>query len=81
MKDRQLLVDGELYLGLEVVAEIYEVQLVWLREAYEFGLLGSGVDSGPGLCVAAVEMDRIATIVRLHKVLGMELESIALALE
>jgi len=77
----RLQVGGELYLSLETVAALYEVQTVWLREAYDSGLLGSGVDRGPTICIAAVQMDRVATIVRLHAVLELDLDAIALALE
>lgn len=78
-------VGGELYLSLETVAEIYQVKIVVLQEAFELGLLGAGADSdaGPGarLCIAAVQLDRVATIVRLHSVLGLNLAAIALTLD
>jgi hypothetical protein len=73
-------VDGELYLSLETVAELYEVKVVWLREAYDSGLLGSGVAKGPTVCIAAIQMDRVASLVRLHVTLGLDLDAIALSL-
>ena len=81
MSGDKLYVSGELYLSLETIAEIYQVQAVWLREAYDFGLLGSGVDSDSTVCIAAVRMDRVATIVRLHDVLGLDIETISLAFD
>ena len=81
MSSDRLYVEGELYLSLETIAEIYEVQVVWLREVYESGLLGSGVNSGSTVCIGAVRMDRVATVVRMYDVLGLDIESIALALE
>lgn len=77
---RKLYVDDELYLSLEVLAEVYEVRVVWLREVYDLGLLGRGVDSGTSVCVAALQLDRLATIVRLHRVMGLDAETIAMSL-
>lgn len=76
-------VNGELFLSLEVVAELYEVKVLWLRQVHDFGLLGMGaeLESGNGPRIAAVELDRVATIVRLHRGLGLDLETIALALD
>ena len=80
MTTRTLMVEGEPYVSLEVLAEIYTVEILWLREVYDCGLLGLGVTSGPHLCVAAVHMDRVATIVRLHHHLGLDLLDIRLEL-
>ena len=72
-------VRGELYLSLETVAEIYEVQTLWLREVYEAGLLGRGLRQERSISIAAVQLDRVATIVRLHHRLGVDLETIGAA--
>ena len=80
MTQDKLYVKGELFISLEVVAEIYQAKVVWLREVYDSGLLGRGVDSEATICVAAVHLDRIATVVRLHETLGLDLESIERAL-
>ena len=74
-------VGGRLYLSLETVAEIYQIEVVWLREVYEVGLLGSGVASGSAVSIPAAQMDLVATIVRLHEGLGLDVEAITLALE
>ncbi len=79
--DERLYLDDELFLRLEVVAEVYEVRVVWLQEVCEAGLLRGGRGPGSVLCIAAIEMDRVATIVRLHRNLGMSLEAIAYALD
>lgn len=73
-------VGGELHLSLETVAELYEVQTVWLRKVIDTGLLGNAVNLGATISIAAVQMDRVATIVRLHEVLGLDLEAIVLTL-
>ena len=80
MNQAKLYRDGELYLSLEVVAEVYEVEVTLLRDVYARGLLGTGVDHGRRLCIAALELDRVATIVRLHRVLGLDLDAIELRL-
>lgn len=76
-----LRVEGELYVTLETLAEIYEVQTVWLRDAYEVGLLGAGVVSGRTVAVAVTQMERVATVVRLRHVVGPDLGALSLALE
>jgi len=78
--DEPLYVEGELFISLEVVAEIYQAQVVLLRGAFESGMLGPGVDQGSTVCIAAVHLDRVATIVRLHETLGLDLERIEQAL-
>ena len=81
MSRDRVYVGDELYLSLETVAELYQVRTVWLRSVYDLGLLGSGVDSGTGICIAAIQMDRVATIVRMHDVLGLDIDMISLTLE
>ncbi len=80
MTGETLRVDGRLYLRLEAVAEVYRVETVWLKRVYERGLLGRGVPSGPSVAIAAVQLDRVATIVRLHQVLELDLDSIEVQL-
>jgi hypothetical protein len=77
----RIYVGGELYLSVETVAEIYRVEVVWLREALGAGLVAGGVASEPTLCVAATRLDHVATIVRLHRSLGLDVEAIRLVLE
>lgn len=76
MSDERIYVGGELYLSLETVAEIYRVEVVWLRQAQDAGLLGSDVATQPMVCIAAARLDHVATIVRLHQVLGLDLDAI-----
>jgi hypothetical protein len=76
VSEERVWLDGELYLALETVAEIYRVRYAWLREVYDLGLLGRGVDRGTTLCIGAVELDHVATIVRLHTVLGLDARAI-----
>lgn len=77
MNAAEIRFEGELYLTLETVAEVYAVKRVWLERACAEGLLGAPREHGGQLCVAAVELDRVARLVRLHAHLGLELEAIA----
>jgi len=80
MSEGRIYVDGELLLPLETVAELYQVRAVWLREVCELGLLGGRFVGGSGLCIAAIELDRVATIVRLGQRWGLDLDVIAVLL-
>lgn len=71
---------NETFLSLETVAQIYRVDRVWLREVYDIGLLESGFERDATVWIAAVELDRIATVVRLRAMCGADAASIALLL-
>ena len=73
-------IDGEMYLRIETVALVYRVEVVWLREVVDAGLLGDDVTLEPTPAIAAVRMDHVATIIRMHRVLGLDVEAIRLAL-
>ncbi len=81
MNAKPLYVDGRLYLTLEVVADMYQLRAAWLHEAYEFGLLGVCVVHDARLCLASTDLDRVATLVRLHRGLELDLPMIALMLD
>lgn len=72
----QVRIEGELYLTLETVAEVYAVELVWLREVCASGLLTPAQHKTGELCIAALELDRVARIVHLNVVLGVSLDSV-----
>ena len=81
MTSHQVTVEGELYLSLETYAEMYCIEVVFLRDVYEQGLLGSGVMSDARVCIAVTQMDRIATVVRLHDACGLDVDAIHLILD
>jgi hypothetical protein len=72
-----LVQDGESYLSLEVVAELYHVNAVVLREVYDRGLFGRGVIQGTLVCIATYRLDLVATVVRLHQAYGLDVDAIA----
>lgn len=78
MSGGRFVVEGELYLSLEVVAEVYEIQPVRLARFLELGLLPTRVVSQTTV-VAAAQLDRVATIVR-YEALGCDAELIAVLL-
>ena len=74
-EDRQS-IGGELFLSLRTVARTFHVETLVLERAYECGLLGEGVQREAVVMLRAVELDRVATVVRLHVELGVDLETL-----
>lgn len=74
-------VRGEQYLTLQDLAETFEVELTWVEEAYELGLLGAGETVGGTVAIASRLLDRVAAIRRLNRVQGVNLPGIVLLLE
>ena len=73
--------EGETWVTLEALATCYRVDVAVVREAYSLGLLGPGAQAEGGLVVHVTQLERMATIVRLHVHLGVDLPGIALFLE
>lgn len=73
---RAIVIEGEPYLALETVAEEFRVDLVVLREAHASGLLGRCVVRETRVLVAVASLDRVATVVRLRAVLGLDLDTV-----
>jgi hypothetical protein len=71
-----LRIDDEMYLTLEAISECYECEVRWLREAYEFGLLGGGRIHSGTLVLSVRVLDRVAEVVRLGRYQGMSFETI-----
>ncbi len=78
--EERVYLDGELHLTLETVARIYRVEVVWLREVYDRGLLGSGRPAQRTVCIAAARLDHVATVVRLRHLVGADVDALARAL-
>lgn len=72
-RSESLVIRGEVYVSLSTIAACYDVQLQWVEEVYEFGLLGTGESVGEQIAVAAVKLERMARIVRLHFHYGVNL--------
>lgn len=78
---RTITIRGELWLTLETVAECYEVETTWVREVYEHGLLGAGEPVGGSIAIAAVELDRLAQVLRLNRQQGLDLLAVMALLD
>jgi hypothetical protein len=72
---------GEHYITLTHAAEVYEVELTWIEEVYEYGLLGEGERVEAGIAIPAGMLDRLAEIRRLQLQEGVNLPGIAIILD
>lgn len=81
MSGQRIVIRGESFLTLETVAECFHVQVAWVREVYDAGLLGPGERVGGDLAIPASNLDRMALIQRLHRHYGIDLELIEIVLE
>lgn len=79
MKAR-VVIDGEVHLALDIVAECYHVEVDWLQKVYREGLLGPGHQREHTVVIAAARLDRVAQIVRLHFHYGIDLEAVSILL-
>ena len=77
----ELHVRGELYLTLDLVAACYSVEIRWLEQVTELGLLSTAERVEGALAIAARELDRVARIVRWHFHQGIDLGVVAVLLE
>ena len=69
------MIAGRMYLAIEDVATCFEVEVAWVREVRDEGLLEVLIESGDEL-VPARELDRLASIVRLARALGLDLATV-----
>lgn len=75
-----VLIDGESHLTLEAISECYDCETTWVREVYEFGLLGAGREYTGRVFLRVTVLDRVAEIVRLARYQGLGFEAIALVI-
>ncbi len=80
MSDERIVISGELHLSLEAVAACYRVDVTWLREVHELGLLGRVRRHREVTVVSARMLDRVAEVVRLHEVYHLEPSAMVLVL-
>jgi len=73
-----ILVRGERYLRVEVVAQWYRVDVAFLEEAGELDLLEFETAAGERPLLAEHELDRLAQLLHWHWLTGLELEALAL---
>lgn len=68
------------WIAIDIVAQSYGVDIEWLLQAADLGVLHGIEQRGDRLHIAATEMDRIAAAVRWHRHLEVDLETIAILL-
>lgn len=73
---RVVYIREEAYVTLSTIADCYECSEAWVREVYDVGLLGTGEIRDERTLVRADAMDRVARILRLSTVHGLELDVI-----
>ena len=69
------------FVTLESAAEVYRVEISWIHEVYARGLLGPGERHGESIAVPTSELDRLASVLRLNRHLGLELDAVAVLLD
>jgi hypothetical protein len=67
---------GELFVTLEAAAECYRVEARWLEEVHRHGLLARAERVTGSLAFPAAELDRLAAILRWHRHLGLDLDTV-----
>ena len=73
----RVIIEGESYMTLEGVAECYQCELGWLREVYEFGLLGDGRRVDRSIAIELAMLDRVADVLRMTVYQGIDLAVVA----
>lgn len=78
---RVVYIGEDAYVALETIADCYEVSVVFVREVYDFGLLGHGEVREHETLVRIVALDRVARILRFRTIHGFDLDVIAALLD
>lgn len=65
------------YVSLTTVAECFEVEVHWVEQVYEFGLIDVVKQERDEPAIAAEQLQRVADVLRLFRQ-GVNLEGIAL---
>lgn len=66
---------GRAWMRVEDAAACYEVEVSWVREVVAAGLVGLHREAGVER-LAASDLDRLAEVVRLSRILGLDLGAI-----
>lgn len=75
-----IVIRGRTCLSLEGIARCYRVEVEWVREVYDLGLLGEGTPWNDTVALELDALDRVAEIRRLHEHVGANLAGIAMLL-
>lgn len=80
MNRMRVRIENETYLSLESISDCYQCNAAWIREAYEFGLLGVGRRYEGHVVLHVKVLDRVAQVVRLGRYEGLGFEAIVVLL-
>lgn len=70
----------ESFVAVEVVARAFRVEVGFVVEVVDLGLIAPGHVAGQHLYVPVAQMDRLAAIARWHFAFGVPLERVELVL-
>ena len=68
---------GRSWLRVEDVAACYSVEVAWVREVCDLGLVEARREPDGIELVPAVELDRVADLLRISRALGLDLVTVA----
>lgn len=75
-----VMLGGERFLRLEVVARWYRIEISFIEEAVELGLLPAESTTDSDRVLAEHALDRLAQLLRWHWQTGLDLATLALLL-
>ena len=81
MTRMQLVIRGETYITLDVVAECYECEVEWVERVYRLGLLGAGEEVEGTPAIPSYMLERVAVLKRLCHYHGIDPTLVDLLLE
>ncbi len=73
-------VDGTRWVTVETVARCYTVQVEWVQQVVELGLVGRCEEREGSVTMPAAQLERVAKIVQLHFYQGLELSVVSVLL-
>jgi len=68
-------IGDQLFLSLEAVAAVFEIEDVWLKSVQVAGLLGDVHVEQRRVWIAAARLERVGTLVRLCHGFGLDLSA------
>lgn len=68
--------DGDWYVTIEAAALCYRVDIAFIEEVVAIGLIGPCTTHDALRALRLVELDRLAAIVRWHRHVGLDLDTV-----
>jgi hypothetical protein len=80
MSELVIRIEGQAWVTIETICECYDCDIAWVREACEFGLLGTARPHAGTVVFRATVLDRVARVVRLSRYERLGFEAIVVLL-